>query len=239
MKNKTSKKTAPKKSAAKKAIKTANKAPKKTPAKKSTVAKGAAKKAPKQTSAKKPVVKKTVPKKQMAKVAPKKQAKPCAKQSAPKANKDVKQSGGKKVAASTTKPSQKTTGKRPSASKNPVTTPAIAKQDGLVTVEIKIHSDAKGGHPHVMLGQLQEKNVSVGITHDKYKGKMHKNIPLQHNPLGTGEQVYMRRQGTVDKQSNYHSESKQGKLTQSDNAKAKQIGEKAKRKELNKKTPKK
>ena len=109
----------------------------------------------------------------------------------------------------------------------------------LVDVEIRKHNDAMGGHPHIMVDTVGDKNVSVGITHDKYKGKKHANIPLEVNPLGENRQAYMRKQGTVDSDENYSQIRKTGKLTDTDNAKAKQIGERAKQKERNKQTPQK
>ncbi len=109
----------------------------------------------------------------------------------------------------------------------------------LVDVEIRKHNDAKGGHPHIMLDTVGEKNVSVGITHDKKKGKNHPNIKLERNPFGGNEPAYMQRQGTVDEKVNYSSTPRTGKLTVTDNAKAKKIGEKAKQKELNKQKPQK
>ncbi len=109
----------------------------------------------------------------------------------------------------------------------------------LVDVEIRKHNDAKGGHPHIMLDTVGDKNVSVGITHDKKKGKNHPNIKLERNPFGGNEAAYMQRQGTVDEKVNYSSTPRTGKLTVTDNAKAKKIGEKAKQKELNKQKPQK
>ena len=108
----------------------------------------------------------------------------------------------------------------------------------LVDVEIRKHNDAKGGHPHIMVDTVGDKNVSVGITHSKKKGKNHPNLPLEVNPLGGTEQTFLRRQGTVDNKENYGATAQTGKMTVTDNAKAKQIGERAKQKELNKQTPK-
>ena len=101
----------------------------------------------------------------------------------------------------------------------------------LVTVEIRIHNDAKGGHPHVKVDTIGENNVSVGLTHDKKKGKKHNNIPLQHNPLGGTKQAYMRKQGTVDKKANY-GKKVTGKMAVADSKKAQEIGAKAKQKYL-------
>lgn len=109
---------------------------------------------------------------------------------------------------------------------------ATATNEGLVTVEIRIHNDAKGGHPHIMVDTVDTNKVSVGTTHDKYKGKGHKNIPLEQNPLGGKEKTYMRKQGTVDRKENYSETKKIGKMTVTDNLKAKEIGAKAKQKYL-------
>lgn len=83
-----------------------------------------------------------------------------------------------------------------------------------------------------MIGQVQDKNVSVGLTSKSKKGKNHPNIKLEHNPLKNKKTSHMRRQGTVDKKSNYSSTSQTGKLTQADNEKAQKIGNKAKQKYL-------
>lgn len=151
-----------------------------------------------------------------------------------------KKSNGKTTQSKTTARSKTvaTTVKTPAATKS--TPPTSSKAtDGLVTIEIRRHNDAKGGHPHIMVDILGDKNVSVGITHDKKKGKNHPNISLEHNPLGEKKQAYMHREGTVDKKENYSSTKRTGQLTTTDNEKAKQIGEKAKQKELSKKKSKK
>ena len=49
----------------------------------------------------------------------------------------------------------------------------------LITVEIKNHNDKNGGHPHIIVDNIDDKHVSVGLTHDKKKGKNHPNYPLQ------------------------------------------------------------
>lgn len=191
----------------------------------------------------------------------KKQQKPAAKTQAVKATK--KASPAK--CAPKAKTATKTTGKSSSASKNSVrkavsansnktkpvstskktsTKTTAAKKapntsQNLVTVEIRLHNDANGGHPHIMVDTVQDKNVSVGISHGNKKGKNHPNIKLEHNPLGGKEQSYMQRQGTVDRKKNYGKEKKIGQMTATDNAKAKRIGERAKQKHLAKQKPKK
>lgn len=107
----------------------------------------------------------------------------------------------------------------------------------VVTIIIKTHNDAKGGHPHIIIDDVDDKHVSVGLTSDAYKGKGHKNICLKINPLGGSDPSYMKRQGTVSEVARYGSP-RNGSLAKSDHEKAKQIGDKAKQKYLkNKKKP--
>lgn len=111
------------------------------------------------------------------------------------------------------------------------------RQD-LIPVRIKTHNDKNGGHPHVVIDDIDDKHVSVGITHSKKKGKNNTNYALEHNPLGGSEKSYMHRQGTVDNKRSYHGERK-GKMTAKDYGKAKEYGEKAKRKYADRKKGKK
>ena len=112
-----------------------------------------------------------------------------------------------------------------------------ARQD-LVPVRIKTHKDKRGGHPHIIVDDVDDKHVSIDITHDKFKGKNHKNYALEHNPLGGKEQSYMRRQGTVDDKKMYHGE-RRGEMTKHDYGKAREYGGKAKQKYLDSKKDKK
>ncbi|MBQ7373834.1 MAG: hypothetical protein IJW64_04645 [Clostridia bacterium] len=96
----------------------------------------------------------------------------------------------------------------------------------LVPVVIKTHYDSKGGHPHIIVADVNEKHVSVGLTSDKFKGKNSPNYKLKVNPLGGSEQSYMKRQGTVDGQSRYYNERK-GVMHSEDKKKANQYGAKA------------
>ena len=112
---------------------------------------------------------------------------------------------------------------------------------GLVSVNIKNHKDKKGGHPHVIMEDIEDKHVSVGLTHDKYKGKGEnsgKNYALEHNPLGGKDKSYLRRQGTVDSKESYYSPRK-GKMSPKDYARAKEYGGRAKQKYLDRKKGKK
>lgn len=107
-----------------------------------------------------------------------------------------------------------------------------------IAVKIKNHTDKKGGHPHIILGDVDENHVSVGLTTKPKKGKNSTNYKMEVSPLGDGRQSYMRRQGTVAPKGEYK-QPRSGSITEKDFAKAKEYGEKAKQKYLNEKTQKK
>lgn len=107
-----------------------------------------------------------------------------------------------------------------------------------VRVIIKQHDDSNGGHPHVIVDDIDDNHVSVGLTTSTKKGKNHPNIKLDNDPLGKGKISYMRRQGTVDHHRQYHDQVS-GVMSPKDYEKAKQIGEKEKQKYLRKKQEKK
>lgn len=100
-----------------------------------------------------------------------------------------------------------------------------------VPVLIKDHGDKKGGHPHVIVDNVDDKHVSVGITSDQFKGKNHPNIKLEADPLGKQKLSYIKRQGTVDNVKAYKNP-RSGMMTVNDHEKAQQIGAKAKAKYL-------
>ena len=102
----------------------------------------------------------------------------------------------------------------------------------LVPVRIKKHRDKKGGHPHVILEDIDDKHVSVGLTRDSKKGKNSTNYKCEINPLGGKDTTYMRRQGTVARKDDYLQSEKKGKMSPKDYAKAKEYGDKAKQKYL-------
>lgn len=104
----------------------------------------------------------------------------------------------------------------------------------LVTVTIKDHHDSRGGHPHIIVDDIDNNHVSVGLTHDKKKGKNHPNYPMEKKPLGGNEQSFARRQGTVAPKKEYSKTARKGKVTPKDYEKVKDIGEKAKRKYIDK-----
>lgn len=114
--------------------------------------------------------------------------------------------------------------------KKPASTkPTQKKKTKLVAVKIKNHRDKKGDHPHVIVEDLADKHVSVGLSTKAKKGKNHPNYKLEVNPLGGNETSYMRRQGTVDKKTNYYGD-RHGAMTPKDYAQAKNYAERAKQK---------
>lgn len=110
--------------------------------------------------------------------------------------------------------------------------------NGLVPVNIKTHNDKKGGHPHIIVDNVDDKHVSVGLSTKPTKGKGSKNYRLEKSPLNDGKQSYMRRQGTVA-QKNEYSGKRKGAMTTKDYEKAKVYGERAKQKYLDCKKDKK
>lgn len=136
---------------------------------------------------------------------------------------------------------RKNKNKKPTASKKQSGVTIIRNvpvDDNGVPVQIKTHKDSKGGHPHIIVDNVDNKHVSVGLSTHAKKGKNSPNFKLSKNPLGGSEQSYMRRQGTVAHVSEYEKPCK-GRMTASDYGKAKEYGDKAKRKYLDKKNKKK
>jgi hypothetical protein len=107
-----------------------------------------------------------------------------------------------------------------------------------VDVQIKNYRDKNGGHPHVLVDDIDNNFVSVGFTHSPKKGKGHPNYKLEVNPLGEQKQAYMRRQGTVAPKRDYI-EPRTGKMTEADYTKAKEFGDRAKQKYIENKNKKK
>ena len=103
-----------------------------------------------------------------------------------------------------------------------------------VPVKIKDHHDKKGGHPHVILGDVRDNHVSVGLTRKPKKGKNSPNYKLEKNPLGGSDTSYMKRQGTVAPKTEYYNP-RTGKMTPTDHAQATKYGEKARQKHFDKK----
>lgn len=111
-------------------------------------------------------------------------------------------------------------------------------ENGLVPVNIKTHKDKQGGHPHVIVDNVENKHVSVGLSTKPTKGKGSKNYRLEKSPLNDGKNSYMRRQGTVAPKGEYE-HPRRGSMMQKDYDKAKEFGAKAKQKYLEKKDKKK
>lgn len=107
--------------------------------------------------------------------------------------------------------------------------------DKNVKVTIKTHHDKNGGHPHVILGNIDDKHVSVGLSTKSKKGKNNTNYAMEKSPFNDGKKSFMRRQGTVAPKGEY-SGKRTGSLTQKDYDQAKTYGERAKQKYLHKKS---
>lgn len=182
------------------------------------------KKSPK-TMAKKPAVKATA-----------KTTKPSAKAKKPAAEKTTKKvKAVKPVKIKPAKPAAKAkAGLKPAAVKKSPK-PAKAKN---IAVNIKTHTDKKGGHPHVILDDIEDKHVSVGLTSSPKKGKNNPNYKLEKSPLDDDKISYMHRQGTVAPKKKYINP-KKGTMTPGDYAQAKKYGETAKQKYIEKKEHKK
>ena len=49
----------------------------------------------------------------------------------------------------------------------------------LIQVIIKTHNDTKGGHPHIIVDNVDNKHVSVGLSTKPKKGKNSPNYKLE------------------------------------------------------------
>lgn len=110
-----------------------------------------------------------------------------------------------------------------------------------IPVRIKTHTDKNDGHPHVIVENIGDQHVSVGLSTQKKKGKGKKsgtNYTLEKSPLDDGKTSYMRRQGTVAPKGEYKNP-RDGTMTPKDYAQAKIYAERAKQKHKDKKNKKK
>lgn len=138
------------------------------------------------------------------------------------------------------RPTKKTSGKSKAKKKSTKSTkggkskPPKTGEYVVVPVNIKDHYDKKGGHPHVIIEDIENKHVSVGLTSDLKKGKNATNYTCHVNPLGGTDTSYMHRQGTVDLKTNYKN-LREGNMEENDFKRAQVYGQRAKEKYLNKK----
>ena len=112
------------------------------------------------------------------------------------------------------------------------------KKESLIDIIIKNHKDKNGGHPHVIVDNIDDKHVSVGLSTKLKKGKNNPNYKLEVNPLGDSKHSYARRQGTVAPQKDY-SDPRSGKMSSKDYDRIKSYGKKAKQKYIEKRDKKK
>ncbi len=110
-------------------------------------------------------------------------------------------------------------------------------QKDLVPVLLKRHKDLQGNHHHIILGNIDDCHISVGTSSKAKKGKNSTNYKCENDIVGNGMHTYLRRQGTVDRKSNYSNPS-QGRMTQKDYAQAQVYGQRAKEKYLTQKKKK-
>ena len=116
-----------------------------------------------------------------------------------------------------------------------------ANNDSFVPITVKYHFDNNGGHPHGIMGNIDDKHVSVGFTTQKHKGKSKKsgtNYTLDKSPLNDGKDSYMRRQAIVAPKNEYANPRK-GSMTQKDFEQALIYSERAKQKYIDGKKGKK
>lgn len=148
-----------------------------------------------------------------------------------------------------TKPAAKTKAAGKKKTVTPKRSPAAkpAKQSGTgkstkksndIQVQIKRHGDKNGGHNHVIVGNVDDCHVSVGLTTKAKKGKNSPNYKLEKSPLQDGKQSFMRRQGSVYPKKEYY-DARSGEMTKKDYEKAKEYGERAKQKYMTEKDKKK
>ena len=142
--------------------------------------------------------------------------------------------GKKKKETQKAKPVPKKAGAKTAARK-------IIKQK-TVPVTVKKHRDKNGSHNHVILGNIGNNHVSVGLTTQAKKGRNSTNYRLEKDTLDIGQKgykpkkvTYMRRQGTVAKKTDYFQERK-GSMVKKDYKKAMEYGNTAKEKFLQKKS---
>lgn len=109
--------------------------------------------------------------------------------------------------------------------------PEINVKGELITVTIKFKNDNNGGHPHVIVDNIDDNHVSVGLTTDSKKGKNapNKKLTVSPIPVKKGKSSFMHRQGTVAPKKAYR-KPRTGKMTSEDLERAKQYGERAKQK---------
>lgn len=115
--------------------------------------------------------------------------------------------------------------------------PEVSVQGDLITVTIKFKHDSNGGHNHVIVDNIDDNHVSVGLSTKPKKGKNSPNYALEISPLLDGKTSFMRRQGTVAPKKSYR-KPRQGKMAEKDLERAKGYGEKAKQKYIEKKRKK-
>ena len=105
------------------------------------------------------------------------------------------------------------------------------KKKNKIPVTVKRHIDRKGGHPHVIMGDIDKKHISVGLSTKAKKGKNSPNYKMKGNVFGEETQTYMRRQAIIAPKDEYKGE-RLGAMEEEDYKKAIQYADTARRKYL-------
>lgn len=102
------------------------------------------------------------------------------------------------------------------------------RKSPLVNIITRRHGDKNKGHHHVILDEIDDNYVSVGLTTKAKKGKNHPNYKLDRDPFGSSGASYMRRSGSVHRKVEYSASTRKGTMTPKDYSKAVQYGNSAK-----------
>lgn len=105
------------------------------------------------------------------------------------------------------------------------------KKKNKIPVTVKRHIDRKGGHPHVIMGDIDKKHISVGLSTKAKKGKNSPNYKMKGNVFGEETQTYMRRQAIIAPKDEYKGE-RLGAMEEEDYKKANQYADAARKKYL-------
>lgn len=101
------------------------------------------------------------------------------------------------------------------------------QSNDFIPVDIKTHGDINGGHFHVIMDNIGDNHVSVGLSTKKKKGKNGgTNYTMEKSPFDDGIQSYMRRQAMIAPKNEYYNQRK-GSLTPTDYAVAKRYSDRA------------
>ena len=93
-----------------------------------------------------------------------------------------------------------------------------AFKKSITNIRIGYLRDKNDRHPHLIMDEVDDKYISMGLSTEPRKGKNKKagkNKPLQINPLGGNDKSYMRRKATIENKKRYE-KIQQGKIHTAD-----------------------